>query len=1148
MTGRMGDVIEVDLKDMMARKLLGIPGKNTVDWTNMGAAEQRDALARIRTKTADLKNIFLSTSTDWAGLTDPARLKDHPEGMQLITDGRDQGSHAGSAPLIVSTDANGNPTHNYWETGVIYVVPNINDEEVALLRAGGRLSDKQVALSFNFQAKDEKGEWQWQTGSVLVTAKDYAATGREVFFGDRPLDDPGYSAITLKAGVGKGQANLKLDVFKVEHRLKYLGFPAMGTGNPTATNNVLQDFNVDGKFAAQEEAALKLFEKVVRYQSSGVNSTFKGDSNGADGKIEADAQGKVSTDWLNAYNAPHWMQFFESTGNATGAKYSATNATLVGWENQQLGTTTKNVELYGTSWLRDLMAAKQYAPAQLRQTGSWFNGSVDANYGFTPKWNGAGIAGQHKTHDLGLAFDLGVSNYIDKSGAQIRSETLATAIRNLPAGGWSLANAIAYTAPTLAAGGAGLASVPGTARSRNDQVAALRDFLSMYAVTQSDGVTTQLQAQVVHSSASNLFGGLITGVLIGGATYTDKKTGRIFVQNSYPNMNAVLSKLGISSSPESSHHNHFHIYLKPPTLQTLPQNLLADHSTANAATELQGLLDHAQTLVTGEELMFAMDMPYVPAQEPTIVIAQAAGTAVPPVDFILKDCQETQPTPDNPKSAMRVVDPASLLSNYFASRGKTVEPADIRVTPLQMPKQGKLTNEVDNAGKFFGYDPTPGFLGNDQATFLAEYGGKRYKIILDIKVLIVIDEKSHTCPPAQLIRVKPSPAKKSEAGSSGYELNGVSVSFANLLHSVLGTTTGPTAQITLDTDAAGHGWYIDSTPLDSTDDYLPTSNLNIWQAKPGSEAAGKMDMLSVLLHEYGHALGLDHSADGSDFMAESLQPGQRKLPSAAELQLMAQLVAQLKGGANGEGGPIDPTTPALPADIALAGAPVSTQGWTTTGSVSTDAANGTTRITLSEAPNAQTSLMQAFNLGANDRYLSFTVDGLNLNGGNTGPADAFEVALLDPTTYQPMLDTNGTGSLGWTHSDASLNLQSTASGLAENAAAGVTRTLNADGSTTYSLDLRSFNTGSQAGRAVLLSFDLLGFGPADSSVTLRDIRLGSAPRPWTTPSPWWKTPPPPSTPWPMTSMPPSPAWCPPSPAGRSMAAWWSTLMAASPTP
>ena len=77
--------------------------------------------------------------------------------------------------------------------------------------------------------------------------------------------------------------------------------------------------------------------------------------------------------------------------------------------------------------------------------------------------------------------------------------------------------------------------------------------------------------------------------------------------------------------------------------------------------------------------------------------------------------------------------------------------------------------------------------------------------------------------------------------------------FGNLQNNALGQTTGkgPSAAITLDTTAAGRGWYIDATPLDNLDDYLPTSNPNIWQAKAGCEAAGKMDMRSVLLHEYG---------------------------------------------------------------------------------------------------------------------------------------------------------------------------------------------------------------------------------------------------------------------------------------------------------
>ncbi|MCK6390227.1 MAG: hypothetical protein L6Q40_04280 [Azonexus sp.] len=70
------------------------------------------------------------------------------------------------------------------------------------------------------------------------------------------------------------------------------------------------------------------------------------------------------------------------------------------------------------------------------------------------------------------------------------------------------------------------------------------------------------------------------------------------------------------------------------------------------------------------------------------------------------------------------------------------------------------------------------------------------------------------------------------------------LTFADLSGSEVGQTlgVGPSAQITLDANAAGHGWYIDYTPY-LNDEYLPTSNPLEWIAKPGSEAEGKMDLL-----------------------------------------------------------------------------------------------------------------------------------------------------------------------------------------------------------------------------------------------------------------------------------------------------------------
>jgi len=169
--------------------------------------------------------------------------------------------------------------------------------------------------------------------------------------------------------------------------------------------------------------------------------------------------------------------------------------------------------------------------------------------------------------------------------------------------------------------------------------------------------------------------------------------------------------------------------------------------------------------------------------------------------------------------------------------------------------------------------------------------------------------------------------------------------------------------VVVDVNAAGHGWFIDATPSD--DKEFSNKSGDELRATSSSPAYGRIDLLTVVMHEVGHLLGFTHDDPAAGaVMDDMLSTGVRRLPPAGAVapagtesvsggsetqQVSFNSSSQDSGSV--EGSATQEAPPETTADSSDAGAttdesqPVSGTEQTTGGSTETELVSDTTDAT-----------------------------------------------------------------------------------------------------------------------------------------------------------------------------------------------------------
>jgi hypothetical protein len=108
------------------------------------------------------------------------------------------------------------------------------------------------------------------------------------------------------------------------------------------------------------------------------------------------------------------------------------------------------------------------------------------------------------------------------------------------------------------------------------------------------------------------------------------------------------------------------------------------------------------------------------------------------------------------------------------------------------------------------------------------------------------------------------------------QLSAAQFQVSDLPRAELGVALPSADRVLIDRGAAGHGWFVDPTPLED-EEYAPAP-WGALAAPAGTPAGDHPDLLSAVLHELGHLAGLPDvsaAANPGDLMGDLLGNGNR---------------------------------------------------------------------------------------------------------------------------------------------------------------------------------------------------------------------------------------------------------------------------------